>query len=105
MADTEETLIEFVTNKYTELLSSVKTDDDKIEPVVTLIEKLFETFKNTDSKHDTIVDQLKGLQTAYASLELDASDYPRYAAAVASLYTIAALKEKGTGEEEGGEGE
>jgi hypothetical protein len=97
MADTKETLIDFVTTNYTSLLSSVKkTDDDEINKVIVLIDELFKTFKKPDSKHDEIVSQLKGLQDAYAGLRLNKGDYPRYAAAPANLTTIVvALKEDG----------
>ena len=101
MTDAEETLVGFVTKKYTELRPTVASDTTpkaisvKLGPVVILIETLFATFKNTDITHDAIVDQLKVLQTAYASLELDPGDYPRYANASANLNTIVdALKEE-----------
>lgn len=96
-------LTDFVITNYTSLLSSVKTsvktddDDDEINKVILLIEKLFETFKKLDS-HDAIVDQVLELQAAYITLDLDLNDYPRYAAASANLKTIVvALKEDDAG--------
>ncbi len=105
-------LVEFVTTNYTSLLSSVASDNApadisvKLGPVVTLIETLFATFKTLDSTHDVIVDQLKDLQTAYAGLELNKGDYPRYAAASDNLKRIVvALKEDDAGSKGEGEGE
>jgi hypothetical protein len=101
-ADSE--LLAFVETHYAALNAEAEKDNTdpskqvEIKNVITSIEKLFETFKNSDSKHDTIVGQLKGLQAAYITLKLDEDDYPRYATASANLKTImAGLKEEGAG--------
>lgn len=105
MADAEETLVGFVTARYNKLISELTDDhEQKSKAVIVLINALFETFKNTDSKHDAIVEKLAELQKAYIELEssLDLNDYPRYANASANLKTIMAeLKdEKDVGGEE-----
>jgi alcohol dehydrogenase class IV len=111
MADAvPDTVSEFVKSRYPDLKKEAETDNnssnEKITAFISLIDKLFNTFKTPDSTHDAIVDQLNAIQIAYASLELDASDYPRYETAAASLNTIVdALKGAGEGEGEGGQEE
>ena len=104
MTDAEETLVGFVTAQYNKLKKELNLEMDSnedVKAVIAQIDELFETFKNPDSKHDAIVEQLVELQAAYNSLGLAAGDYPRYATASDNLKTImAALKEEEVGEEE-----
>jgi hypothetical protein len=104
MTDAEETLVGFVTAQYNKLISELTDDhDEKSKDVIVLINALFEAFKNTDSKHDAIVNQLKAIQKEY--VKLDPTEYPRHKNAVAGLNAIVdeLKEEEGAGEEEGEE--
>ena len=102
MTDAEETLVGFVTAQYNKLKKELNPETDSnedVKAVIVLINALFETFKNTDSKHDAIVNQLKAIQKEYVNL--DPTEYPRHKNAVAGLNAIVdELKEKDVGGEE-----
>ena len=98
MTDAEETLVGFVTARYNKLKKELNPETDSneaVNAVILLIEALFETFKNSDSKHEAIVKKLAELQAAYTELNLNPGEYSRYANASANLKIIAdELKEK-----------
>ena len=103
MADAEETLVGFVTAQYNKLKKELNPETDSnedVKAVIVIINALFETFKNTDSKHDTVVAQLKAIQKKY-DVNLNTDEYPHHKNALANLNAImAALKEKEKEKEE-----
>ncbi len=86
MAETtkEPDVLTFVTTNYEKLKSEADSDNDpkneNVTAVIKLIDNLYQTIKNPDATHDTIVGQLKPLQTAYDELNplLSSTEYVSY---------------------------
>jgi hypothetical protein len=116
-ATKEPDVLTFVKKNYDKLKSEAQSDNNPVNgdvtAVIKLIDDLYQTIKNPDATHDTIVGQLKPLQTAYDELNplLSSTEYVSYNEANNRLKRIIDVtgveeeKEEETEEEEEEEGE
>lgn len=108
MTDAEESLVGFVTAQYNKLKNQANDTStpskEDIKAVIVRIDKLLETFKNPDSKHDAIVAQLKEFRNGY-DVNLNPTEYPHHKNALAGLNAIVdeLKEEEDSGAKEGEE--